>query len=234
MYYFVNMNLRTITHKIRYDHLSDVIRKFLDERAPTNPVDYLEEVSMNVKRYRFGVGKKDALQEAFYISEPVLSDAKKTISQFKTLAKWSQKDTDAREGSFAGGSFQNLLRLQYYLEQVNLGLPREEMFRLAIGIKEMAEARPQISRLRFWGKIFALQKNYYIIEAELKFGGSDQAPDLWVPGDDGTGVGDSGENDGEGGAGGGAQEQVMDALQTFSRAKNVVLNHEVLAAYSKT
>lgn len=261
-----------------YDHLSDVIRKFLDDRAPNNPVDYLEEVSMNVKRYRFGIRKNDTLQDAFYISDPVIGDARRLLAYWKTFARWNEekKEVDGESALFMGGSFQNLLRLQYYLEQVNIGLPREEMFRLALGIKELSGSRSQIGKLRFWGKIFGIKKNYYVVEAELKFGGSENAMDLWQPKEDEEEEGLSSDNNKSkrsltndnksrrsltnndnksrrsitnGGAGGGANaggsgnankeitgnpETMLDAIQTFSRAKDVVLNHDFLTAYSKT
>lgn len=274
-----------------YDHLSDVIRKFLDDRAPNNPVDYLEEVSMNVKRYRFGIRKNDVLQDAFYISDPVIGDARRLLAYWKTFARWNEekKEVDGESALFMGGSFQNLLRLQYYLEQVNIGLPREEMFRLALGIKELSGSRSQIGRLRFWGKIFGIMKNYYVVEAELKFGGSENAMDLWTPKEDEEEEGGlstdkskksltnndksrrsltndeksrrslaNGEksrrslaNDDNksrrsltsgavSGSGNGNKEitgnpeTMLDAIQTFSRAKDVVLNHEFLQAYSKT
>ena len=219
-----------------YDHLSDVIRKFLDERAPNNPVDYLEEVSMNVKRYRFGLKKEDTLQDLFYISEGVLSDAQRLLQYWKNFAKWNDENKingDPGEGAILpGGSFQNLLRLQYYLEQVNIGLSREEMFRLALGIKELHGSRPQIGRLRFWGKIFGTQRNYYVVEAELKFGGTDQAMDLWQPKEE-----ENNEVELQ------IQKRLsdaaikgleMDAVQTFDRAKDVVLNRDFLQTYAKT
>ncbi len=66
--------------------MSDVIRKLLDERAPKNAVDYLEEISMNVKRYRFQQ-PKDVLQDVFYISEPVLNEARYLNENWKVYKK---------------------------------------------------------------------------------------------------------------------------------------------------
>jgi len=66
---------------LRYDHLSEVIRKMLDDRAPANPVDFVEEISLNIKRYRFGMGK-DLIRDAFYIPPPVLDDAVNVTSNW--------------------------------------------------------------------------------------------------------------------------------------------------------
>ena len=54
--------------------MSEVIRKMLDDRAPSNPVDFVEEISMNIKRYRFGLGK-DLIRDGFFISPTILTDA---------------------------------------------------------------------------------------------------------------------------------------------------------------
>jgi hypothetical protein len=59
-----------------------VIRKVLDDRGPTNPVDYLEEISMNVKRYRFQP-TKDILQDVFQVSQPLLNDARYLTDHWK-------------------------------------------------------------------------------------------------------------------------------------------------------
>lgn len=209
-----------------YDHLSDVIRKFLDERAPNNPVDYLEEVSMNVKRYKFGMKKDDTLQTVQEIGAPLLEDAKRVLNYWKTFAKAGGGKKKEAEGD--PGSFQNLMRLHYYLEQVNVGLSREEMFRIALGIKEMTGSKSQIGKIRFWGKVFGSQKDYYVVEAELRFGGGDQAMDLWNP------KGDDGHEKGRKSDGGSGKALEMNAAQTFGRAKDVVLNHEFLQAYSKS
>jgi hypothetical protein len=56
----------------------------LDDRAPNNPVDFVEEISMNIKRYRFGM-TKDMVRDAFYISAPVLADATLVSDSWKVF-----------------------------------------------------------------------------------------------------------------------------------------------------
>jgi len=59
---------------LRYDHMSEVFRKMLDARAPPNTVDFLEELSLNIKRYRFGP-PRDLIRDSFYLSPPLVDDA---------------------------------------------------------------------------------------------------------------------------------------------------------------
>jgi hypothetical protein len=101
-----------------------------------------------------------------------------------------------------------------------------------------------ICKNRFWGKIFGMRKNYYVVEAEINGPGSGDT-DLWKPVEDESLQEEGGEkvNEGqaeempEGDQDGEAlprQETVPGAQETFEKAGNVVLNTEVLTAYSKT
>ena len=45
------------------------------------------------------------------------------------------------------GGFPNLLRLQYYLEHANIGLPREEMFKIALVLRQIKLSNP-VTRVR--------------------------------------------------------------------------------------
>ena len=68
--------------QFRYDHFSELIRKLLDNRAPEDPVDYVEEMSLNLKRYRFRMSK-DLVQDAYYLSKRAINDAEGKIRTWK-------------------------------------------------------------------------------------------------------------------------------------------------------
>lgn len=61
----------------------------------------------------------------------------------------------------------NMMELSYYFEYSGLGLPRTEMFCLTMSMRQLIRFEP-IAKIRFWGKIFGLFKNYLVVEAELK------------------------------------------------------------------
>ena len=60
-----------------------------------------------------------------------------------------------------------MLDLLAYFEIAGLGLPRLEMFCLTMSMRQLIRAEP-ITRVRFWGKIFGMHKNYLVLEADLK------------------------------------------------------------------
>lgn len=57
-------------------------------------------------------------------------------------------DKEGTDESYGG--FPNLMRLLYYLEYINVGLPREEMFRLALALRQFNFTTP-IKRSRYAG-----------------------------------------------------------------------------------
>jgi radial spoke head protein 4A len=56
--------------------------------------------------------------------------------------------------------------LCFYFEQAGVGLGREETFRVWLALKALVEKYP-LESIRFWGKIFGIEQNYYV--AEVKF-----------------------------------------------------------------
>jgi radial spoke head protein 4/6 len=59
----------------------------------------------------------------------------------------------------------NLHELAYYFEQAGVGIGREEMFRIWLALKQLVEKYP-LESIRFWGKIFGIEQNYYIAEVK--------------------------------------------------------------------
>ena len=60
----------------------------------------------------------------------------------------------------------NLGELSYFFEQAGVGIGREETFRVWLALKQLVEKYP-LESIRFCGKIFGIEENYYI--AEVKF-----------------------------------------------------------------
>lgn len=57
----------------------------------------------------------------------------------------------------------NLLELNYFFEQAGVGLGREETFRVWLALKQLVDKYP-LESIRFWGKVFGTEQNYYIAE----------------------------------------------------------------------
>ena len=63
----------------------------------------------------------------------------------------------------------NLMELAFYFEQTGVGLGREELMRVWLGMKHLVERYP-LQTVRFWGKVLGLEQNYHVVEAEFREG----------------------------------------------------------------
>lgn len=59
----------------------------------------------------------------------------------------------------------NLLEEANALEWAGTGLTKEETFRLLLSTRDLIAKHP-LKSVRFFGKIFGLHKDYYIVESE--------------------------------------------------------------------
>ena len=63
----------------------------------------------------------------------------------------------------------NLMELCFYFEQAGVGLSREEVMRIWLALKQLNDNHP-LQHIRFWGKIFGTEQNYYVAEVEYREG----------------------------------------------------------------
>jgi len=63
----------------------------------------------------------------------------------------------------------NLMELCYYFEQAGIGLNREEVIRVWLALKNLVDNHP-LQHVRFWGKMFGTEQNYYVAEVEYREG----------------------------------------------------------------
>ncbi|CAF2991559.1 unnamed protein product [Rotaria socialis] len=61
----------------------------------------------------------------------------------------------------------NILELDFLFEQVGVGLNKDEIYWIWVLMKALLNDKPNIQKLRFWGKIFGIKNNYYIVEADF-------------------------------------------------------------------
>ncbi|VEL23152.1 unnamed protein product [Protopolystoma xenopodis] len=61
----------------------------------------------------------------------------------------------------------DLMNICFKLELAGIGLGKEETTLLLLSLKNLAISEP-IRSMRFWGKVYGMQKDYYIVEAELQ------------------------------------------------------------------
>jgi radial spoke head protein 4A len=61
------------------------------------------------------------------------------------------------------------MELNYYFEQAGVGLGREETFRIWLALKQLVD-KHALESIRFWGKLFGIEQNYYIAEVQFQEG----------------------------------------------------------------
>jgi radial spoke head protein 4A len=63
----------------------------------------------------------------------------------------------------------DIIQITNRFEEGGVGIGKSEAFRVSLSMRKLAAKHP-ITKLRFWGKILGLEKNYFIVEAEYKDG----------------------------------------------------------------
>eukprot|EP00210_Caulerpa_lentillifera_P007584 g7244.t1 len=151
------------------EHLTDVVTKILDDQ-PKDAVDLLE-TSFYVKRLSDSVQESQtpdilAEQDALY--------AKRAETKLELLSV-----TEPAIDPETGAPFEITPPNEYecndilgdgaLLEALGVGLPREEMYEVALMSKLLGEDPSQsVSTIRFFGKFYGLERNYYVFETTLK------------------------------------------------------------------
>ena len=81
--------------------------------------------------------------------------------------KDGEEEDNAGEGEETESSLPNLLELSYLFEQAGVGLGREETYRIWLSLKQLVD-KYLLESVRFWGKIFGIEQNYYVAEVKIK------------------------------------------------------------------
>ncbi|KAK3092588.1 hypothetical protein FSP39_004684 [Pinctada imbricata] len=150
-----------------YDHLSRVLTKVLDER-PDNVVDVFEDVSKDTKRSKFTSKVDTVLDKLDQSTEVALAHV-----QEKLFEREGGDENEPEESDELETPLPNIMELCFFFEQASVGLNREEMIRVWLALKNLVDNHP-LSHVRFWGKIFGTEQNYYIAEVEYRDGDGEE------------------------------------------------------------
>ena len=69
-----------------------------------------------------------------------------------------------------------MLELSYYFEQAGVGIGREETYRIWLALKQLVE-KYALESIRFWGKLFGIEQNYYVAELKFQEGKDEEEPE---------------------------------------------------------
>ncbi|ESO12205.1 hypothetical protein HELRODRAFT_134183, partial [Helobdella robusta] len=67
----------------------------------------------------------------------------------------------------------NLLESNYYFEQAGLGLHSADTLKIFLSMKQLAKEK-DLQNVRFWGKIYGLEQNYFVVEADYVEGNDEE------------------------------------------------------------
>ncbi|XP_047131645.1 radial spoke head protein 4 homolog A isoform X1 [Hydra vulgaris] len=140
-----------------HQQLCALLERILSER-PDNAADLVESY---MRDERLSVGKTN-----------MLTDLSKQIEYAALKLKLFEKKEDEsveNEEEFFEVSLPNCSQLAFYFEQGSIGIGKEEIYHIFLSLKELISNVP-LASVRFWGKIFGTQANYYIAEGEFKEG----------------------------------------------------------------
>lgn len=143
-----------------YDHLLNVLKRVLTEK-PLDGADVFEHFSQEAK------DQKDPT--TYHKSVDRAAENALALIQQKLFDRPENEDEIALPEEGTEIAFPNLMKICYFLEQAGVGLSRDETFRVLLALKQLSDTQP-LQTVRFWGKIFGTEQNYYIAEGEYREG----------------------------------------------------------------
>lgn len=78
------------------------------------------------------------------------------------------------------GTVADMLEEAQLFERAGLGFGEKETFLLYTAIKKLCQVKAA-GKCKFWGKIFAQKRDYYIVEATVEGGEEGEIPPTWEP-----------------------------------------------------
>eukprot|EP01028_Stygiella_incarcerata_P012851 TRINITY_DN80529_c0_g1_i1.p1 TRINITY_DN80529_c0_g1~~TRINITY_DN80529_c0_g1_i1.p1 ORF type:complete len:618 (-),score=237.09 TRINITY_DN80529_c0_g1_i1:303-2156(-) len=194
------------------DFLSKLFLRILEEK-PSNPAAAFVQTGKLVER-----GEEDPDVQPFQTIEPnpnilpsqqsrlmrhdivVSSEDDSRHRAFLNVVKppsrpsgEEEEPTEEEEAANTDFVKPNLMVEGRELQRFGIGLSREDYYRLSIGIQRLCEQNP-IKSARFWGLLFGLENNYFVVETEFK---EDQRPGKKPEGGDGGEEAESEETEGD-------------------------------------
>eukprot|EP00108_Taenia_solium_P002002 TsM_000933000 transcript=TsM_000933000 gene=TsM_000933000 len=184
-----------------YEHMVG-ITKYILEHQPAQALDQFEELSRLVKREMgledeyMNAGFTEAREDAVaHTKEPkppevVFAETERAIYRHPDHV-WNKSPLvePPLPASYAGNfeedeeemaAIPNLCQQLALIEQSGIGLGREELTRIWLALRFLWKVlQEDVTKLRFWGKIYGQKSDYYIVEAEFE---GDSDPSEKIPG----------------------------------------------------
>lgn len=131
-----------------YDHLKKLIDDLISKR-PDNVIAYFDQYSRNL---RLKKPKFDPLL--------LLPNAVKLAKMYGLIYPTNEAETTLKPKITFPSDY------VYYFEEMGICLPRDELYQITLALRKLALVEG-LARVRFWGKIFGLERSYIVAECEL-------------------------------------------------------------------
>lgn len=103
----------------------------------------------------------------------ILSCKSGYLNSLHILQKGDGEEGEQEPEDDAETPLPNLMELCFYFEQAGVGLNREEVIRVWMALKNLVDTH-NLQHVRFWGKLFGTEQNYYVAEVEYREGDEEQ------------------------------------------------------------
>lgn len=159
-----------------WEHLVDTIAVLLQER-PDAPLELFERLSHYVSDGKLvppppkGKASKDGKTQNV-LTEQDIEWAKSFINQVvppkkeKKVSEDGEEEPEEEPEEEDKGTLPDILQEAELFRWCGIGLQETEGFRIMVALKRLLDSKP-LSSVRFWGKIYGLQKDYYVCEGEI-------------------------------------------------------------------
>jgi len=152
-----------------YDHLTDVLLHIVKEQ-PTDVLASFESLSVQIKNAT--LVPKQYKELPAIPQEP--EEKKQLLAALDRTAALCQivEDDDNREPA----AIPDLMAQAGMFEWAGVNLGKEELYKLSLAIQQLA-TELDLQQVRFFGKFFGTQRDYYVVEAKMNDDDDDQLPD---------------------------------------------------------
>ncbi|KAA0188152.1 Radial spoke head protein 4 like protein A [Fasciolopsis buskii] len=144
-----------------YFHLKECLKYFF-AHTKSDTFTNFEKISRKMK-----IEKNYAIHGESLPSNPAVLSTAKIQQKLFTKSEGDEEEPVIEEN--AEHPFPNVMESAYQLELAGIGLGLCETVNLTLAIKQLVSSIP-VKSARFWGKIFGIMQNIYVVEVEFEEG----------------------------------------------------------------
>lgn len=157
-----------------YEHFANIIGKIVQDH-PKNAYEIFEQYSHYIKQNKYNYTSNENYVDAYKLREKydeVEQELEKAAKYFNLNPQTAGGDEEAEQGEPPQiGYIPDMMEELQLLERAGLGFGEKETFKIYSSIKKLCQVKGA-SNMTFWGKIFGLKKDYYVVQAVVE-GGED-------------------------------------------------------------